>query len=270
MAIDRMICRRWKPRRIHSDNGTNFVGAKNELKAALQQMDQEDMKLRLSTKEIDWTFIPPSAPHMGGSWERLVQTVKVSLHSVLKEKAPKEETLLTFLIQVENIVNSRPITHLSGDPADPDALTPNDILKVKPSSYNLPGSVPSMEVYAKKQWQMVQLLAQRFWERWLREYLPTLNRRSKWHRSGQQLAVGDLVFIADGNLPRGSWPKGRIVATFPGKDGNIRVVDVKTQNGLFRRHVAKLLVPCSGSFGAGAAAPGGGMSQGPTSALKTS
>jgi hypothetical protein len=50
------------------------------------------------------------------------------------------------------------------------------------------------------------------------------------------------VFIADGNLPRNSWPRGIVLRTYPGTDGQVRVVDVKTRTGIFRRPVAKICV----------------------------
>jgi len=80
----------------------------------------------------------------------------------------------------------------------------------------------------------------------MEEYLPTLNKRNKWHVPGKQLKIGDLVFIADSDFIRGTWPKGVITATFPGKDGQVRVVEVKTAAGIYRRPIAKLMVPNSG------------------------
>lgn len=66
---------------MYSDNGTNLTGANNELKRAILEFDQKKLKDRLSSNGIDWHFIPPSAPHMGGAWERLVRNVKTALKS---------------------------------------------------------------------------------------------------------------------------------------------------------------------------------------------
>ena len=90
---------------------------------------------------------------------------------------------------------------------------------------------------------MSQVLTDQFWKRWVREYLPELTRRTKWHLNGQQqndLTVGDVVVIVDNGLPRGSWPKGRVVAVHAGEDKRVRVVDVKTATGTYRRPVCKL------------------------------
>jgi len=128
MAIVRMTCRRGFPSDIYSDNGTNFRGADKELQNSIKELDQDSIKSKLGVKGINWHFNPPGAPHMGGCWERLIQSVKIALNLTLKERAPKEEVLFTFMLEAENLVNSRPLTHVSVDPKDPESLTPNHFM----------------------------------------------------------------------------------------------------------------------------------------------
>jgi len=94
----------------------------------------------------------------------------------------------------------------------------------------------------RKNWKKSQHLADQFWRRWVHEYLPTLVRRDKWHQKINPVKVGDVVIIVDPNFPRSVWSRGIIVATFPGKDGQVRVADVKTNLGTFRRPVSKIAV----------------------------
>ena len=103
-AIRRLISRRGKPKEILSDNGTNFRGADAELRRALQ-VDADKLGGELAGRAITWRFNPPAAPHMGGAWERLVRSVKVALRSQLKDSAPKEEVLYTFLCEAVAMVN---------------------------------------------------------------------------------------------------------------------------------------------------------------------
>jgi len=241
MAITRFAARRGVPSRIYSDNGTNFHGADNELKKCIAAIDSKSIRQKFCHQGLDWIFNPPSAPHMGGVWERLVQSVKVALKNMLKTKFPKEEVLHTALLECERIVNSRPITHVPADPDDPDGLTPNHFLLGSSNGQPPPGDF-SRDLCPKQRWMHCQVLADHFWKRWVREYLPTLSRRSKWTKAGKPINVGDLVFIADGDLPRCQWPRGRIVKVFPGSDGNVRVADVKTITGVYRRPVVKLCV----------------------------
>ena len=66
MALKRFIARRGRPQSIHSDNGTNFVGANNELRKYIKLLDEERIQSLCAPKEIEWTFQPSTAPHFGG------------------------------------------------------------------------------------------------------------------------------------------------------------------------------------------------------------
>ncbi|XP_074027681.1 uncharacterized protein [Leptinotarsa decemlineata] len=115
MAIRRLIGRRGCPKKVFYDNGTNLRRAANELKRALKDLDQNKLISNLTTDNIEFNFIPPSAPHMGGSWERLIRSIKTTLNVILKEKFRRDEVLQTLLIEAESIVNSRPLVHVSLD-----------------------------------------------------------------------------------------------------------------------------------------------------------
>lgn len=249
MAIRRMAARRGPPKKIFSDNGTNFRGADNELKKILNNLDNEKIASSLLSKGIDWHFICPNSPHMGGCWERLIRSVKTSLKIVLKERAPKEECLQTLITEIENMVNSRPLTHVSTDAHDRESLTPNHFLFNSTSGQNMtdgvdillpPGEFYDDDIFLRKQWRIAQRFADYFWKRWVREYLPTLVRRTKWHENNKNLKIGDTVLIVDNNMPRNVWLRGKIMKLFPGKDNKVRVVDVKTSSGILRRPATKL------------------------------
>ena len=65
------------------------------------------------------------------------------------------------------------------------------------------------------------------WQRWLKEYLPMLTARPKWYDDEKNLKIGDVVLLVQPGLPRENWPLGRIVDSFPGKDGHTRVAKVQ-------------------------------------------
>lgn len=90
-------------------------------------------------------------------------------------------------------------------------------------------------------WNLCRYVLDQFWYRWIREYLPVLTRRTKWHDETQPIQEGDLVFIV-GEQKRNQWPRGKVLKVIPGKDGRIRQVDVQTVTGVLRRPVAKLAV----------------------------
>ncbi|XP_076395364.1 uncharacterized protein LOC143265692 [Megachile rotundata] len=128
MALQRLAARRGTPQVVYSDNGTNFRGADKELKDATASMDRAKIEEYALSKRVKWVFNPPDAPHMGGAWERLIRSVKTALNVILREQAPSEEVLSTLFAEAEHSVNSRPLTHVSLDPRDKEALTPNHFL----------------------------------------------------------------------------------------------------------------------------------------------
>lgn len=240
MALRRMASRRGWPQNLYSDNGTNLRGADTELKRSVQELDEEKLKTEAIIYGTQWTFIPPASPHWGGAWERLIRSVKGSLKIILKERAPREELLSTLLAEVENIVNSRPLTHVSVEPGNEESLTPNHFLIG--SSSNLPtiGVFEGSDLYLRKLWRKAQYLADMFWKRWVKEVLPALLPRQKWTQDQPPLQIGDLVLIVDPDAPRNVWQRGIIQTVLPGKDGRVRLVEIKTKTGTLKRSASRV------------------------------
>ena len=140
---------------------------------------------------------------------------------------------------MESIVNSHPITAVSDDPEDCSALTPNHFLLQKATQLS-PGVFVKEDSFSRKRWRKVQFLADHYWKRWIREYLPTLQKRSKWVKSRRNVQIGDLVLIAEDNVLRSRWPMGRVMEVFCGEDGGVRSVKIKTVGNVFHRPVTKL------------------------------
>ncbi|XP_065085173.1 uncharacterized protein LOC135707298 [Ochlerotatus camptorhynchus] len=242
LALRNCFARRGTPVEIRSDRGTNFVGADKELKEALAALDQNRFMAEFTTPRTTWCFNPPAAPHMGGCWERLIRSVKKVLSQVKPQRVPTEEILRSYLIEVENIINSRPLTQVPVDDYSSPALTPNHFLLG--SSDGSKPLVPYDEcpLMLQRSWKASQALANLFWKRWVDEYLPTITRRTKWHYPVRPIAVGEIVVVADPSLPRNCWPKGRVVSVKTSADGQIRSAAVQTTTGLYERPATKLAV----------------------------
>ncbi|CAH0663689.1 unnamed protein product [Chilo suppressalis] len=236
MSLRRFIARRGTPSEIYSDNGTAFIGANRQLK----QLYGQAVSDYATSEIIRWKFIPPSAPFMGGAWERLIKSVKTALKISLGDRTPSDEVLSTLLCEVEAIVNSRPLTHVPTNPNDQEALTPLHFILGSSSGRPFPASLQPSDLCSRQGWRRTLAMADIFWQRWIKEYLPTLCPR-RVPGNVPTLKVGDVVIIADGTLPRSSWPRGRISAVYPGKDGVIRVADVSTPSGILRRPLKKLI-----------------------------
>lgn len=179
---------------------------------------------------------------MGGIWERLVRSVKSGLAAMEISRSADEETLLTALAEVESMVNTRPLTYLPLDAAEDHALTPNHFLLLSSNGVCQPAVIPQDEKSAlRSNWNHVRVMLDRFWKRWIKEYLPAITRQSKWFGEQKPLKVGDLVISVNENV-RNSWDRGVVVNVYPGKDGRIRRADVKTTAGIFLRPVTQLAV----------------------------
>lgn len=121
-----------------------------------------------------WVFHPPGASHMSGVWERLVKSVKRSLKAILGKYLTNEEVLQTVFTEAERIVNSRPLTRNSSSPDDDEPLTPIHFLNIRPTVNLPPDMVDDSDKSSRKRWRQAQLLANHYWKRWLREYIPSL------------------------------------------------------------------------------------------------
>ena len=179
MAIERFIARRGVPQVSWSDNGTNFVGAEKELRSLHQAATDMKLQHSLAARGIKWKFNPPSAPHHGGSWERLVESVKRVFYAILGSQRLRDELLLTILCLVEQTLNARPLAPASSDPTDFDALPPNHFLLGRPSVCLPPCLVIPSNFNHRKEFVRAESFASAIWQRWLKEYVPSLNVRSK-------------------------------------------------------------------------------------------
>ncbi|XP_069993531.1 uncharacterized protein [Penaeus vannamei] len=204
-AFRRFIARRGPVTSIRSDNGTNLVGAKKELRKELEKLKHSVIAEVMLLKGVTWQFNPPHASHFGG---------------------------------VEAIINGRPLTRVT-DPDGPQPLTPNMLLTLKGAGGPITDTDHS-DVYVRRRWRQFQYLADLFWKRWTKEYLPLLQERQKWTTRQRNLKVGDIVLSLDNKLPRGSWPLGRVLEVISDADGHVRSARLKTASGEYLRPISKM------------------------------
>ncbi|XP_033759556.1 uncharacterized protein LOC117341802 [Pecten maximus] len=227
-ALRRFIARRGQVTKIRSDNGTNFVGANHELARAINMWNMSQIQNSMFQKHVDWQFNPPSGSHHGGVWERIIRTIGKVMNSVIGEQVLDDEGLNTLMCEIESTLNDRPITRNSDQYCDLETLTPNHLLLLKRKPNLPPGVFCKTDTYCKRRWRQTQYMANLFWQRWLREYLPLLQERQKWNEKKRNLKVGDIVLVVDSTSPRNSWPMGLVVEIIPDKGGFVRQVKVKT------------------------------------------
>lgn len=192
---------------------------------------------------INWHFSPARAPHFGGLWEAAVGCMKQALKKVMTDVRLNFEELTTVLVQVEAMLNSRPLVSVDSLPDEAiPILTAGHFLIGAPLN-SIPSQVDSTsKISLLRRWNLTQRLSYDLWNRWSAEYLTQLQRRSKWREVKRPVRVGDYVLIRDAGSFSQQWPKGRVCKLYPGKDGLTRAVDVKTSTGIFRRPISKLCV----------------------------
>ena len=243
-SLHRFIGRRGKPSNIYCDNGRNFVGAQRELKELRQlfvsQQHQDTVLRDCTANNIEFHFIPPRSPSLGGIWEAAVKSMKFHLRRILGNAMLPETEFRTALIQVEATLNSRPITTMSEDPQDLQPLTPGHFLAGRPLIALPEPSLEDVPENRLSRWQRVQRLSQQFWRRWHKDYLSALHNRYRWSNVTANLIRGAIVLLRDDNLPPLKWLIGRVVDVHPGTDGLVRVASVRTSTGVTKRAVNKL------------------------------
>nr|XP_061835547.1 uncharacterized protein LOC133618822 [Nerophis lumbriciformis] len=241
MALRRFIARRGTPAELLCDCGTNFKGGERELREAFSALSP-DLQQQLAKQKIDFHFNPPAAPHFGGAWEREIRSVKTALYTTVGTQSVSEEVLRTVLLEVEGILNSKPLRYVSSSITDLDPVTPNSLLMGRPDG-SLPQIVyPETELLSRRRWRHSQVLADRFWSSFLRNYLPSLQTRQKWHSTPADLAEGSVVMLVDPQLPRALWPIGHVTKVHPSNDGHIRSADVRIRDREYTIPVARLVV----------------------------
>ena len=195
----------------------------------------------LDAKKIKWQFIPARTPHFGGIWEAAVKSVKVHLKRIVGETKLNYESFYTLLVQIESILNSRPLYPISADPYDLQALTPGHFLIGEALTALPQRDVTEIPTNRLNNYQHLQQMFQHFWQRWSREYLHTLQQRNKWRFSSLgEIQVGDLVLLKEDNVTPLKWNMGRITKLHPGKDEEVRVVTVRTNQGEVQRGVQRV------------------------------
>ena len=243
-AFRRFISRRGIPEHVFSDNGTNFVGTNKEIGEIYKLHDTAEFKNAIGAfaliKRIEWHFNPPLSPDFGGLWEAAVKSFKHHLKRVLKGQTLTYEQMNTLLIEVEGILNSRPLCTLSADPNDPMAITPAHSLIGRPSNFLPEKSLVSVPNNRLSIYKFITKARQDFWNKWHKEYLNELQTRQKWHTATAELKIGDVVILMEDNLKCARWPLGVIVEVFPGSDDINRVVSVKTASGVYKRNITRL------------------------------
>ncbi|XP_050301530.1 uncharacterized protein LOC126739765 [Anthonomus grandis grandis] len=232
-AFRRFISRRGTVTDCWSDQGSNFIGFKNQLVEFSKEASEKLL--------IRWHLGPPLSPHFNALAESGVKSFKSHFLRVVGDQKLTIEEMSTLICQIEAILNSRPLTAQSTDPNDLLPLTPFHFLTLEPLNSGIPDpDLSHLNINRLSRWQLIQKLHADFWKRFSFEYLNTLQQRHKWSNPSTPIKLNALVLIQSDLKSPLKWPLGRVIELHPGEDGQIRVATVKTSVGNFKRPVIKL------------------------------
>lgn len=242
-AVRRFMARRGKPSVFYSDNGRSFVKFASELKALFDTMNIGAVRSNLQQEGVEWRFNADRGSWWGGLFERLIKTTKETLRIVLHGKYTEDE-VLTHVVETEAIVNSRPLAHVTNAAGEDLPITPSMLLLGYDVVAGPLPHVPSQGRWEgpKKLWARREHLAQLAFRKFAKDYISNLHQQKKWFEYAKDLLhEGDLVLVEGGSNKRREWPLGRVLQCYPGRDGFVRAVDVKTQHGVLKRPIQKVI-----------------------------
>ena len=247
LAFRRFAGRRSTPQLMISDNATTFQSTSEELKTLTSS---EEIRATLNREGVTWRFIPKKAPWFGGFWEHLVGLTKSAIKKVLGRAHISLQVLQTIVVEVEALLNDRPLTYVSHDPEDPEPLTPSHLLSGRRitslpyESHTIDEIMdPSYNEYSRltKDARTQALLLQHFTSRWKNEYLTSLR---EFHRNSgnnkRKIAVGDVVLVHDDG-PRIQWKLAVVEGLIHGGDDLVRAANIRTSTGRTNRPIVRLI-----------------------------
>ncbi len=237
-CLKRLIARKGRPRVIYSDNGRTFVKAAKWLAQAVKD---ERLHSHLEEYNITWKFNLSRAPWWGGQFERLIGIVKKAMHKTIGGATLNWQELSEVMLDIETQINRRPLCYMEDDVELP-TLTPSTFLFQR--SNQLPEQEPwrEEEKSLRRRAKFLITCKKNLWNRWRREYLTALRERHNLtHQTTKfKISVGDVVIVKSDDKNRGNWPLAIVQRVFPGKDGVIRAVRLKTAKGTLERPVQHL------------------------------
>ncbi|KAJ7983844.1 hypothetical protein DPEC_G00370650 [Dallia pectoralis] len=233
LAYQRFTALRGHPKKLWSDPGTNFVGARPALKELYHFLDRSSIselenEASKHGTEWSWEIHPADSPHRNGAAEAAVRTVKRALHNLGGEGIFTWSEFQTFMYMAANLANERPIDARTQSREDCiEYISPNSLLLGRTGPKGDLGSF-EFEGYSYKRLRVIQAEVNWFWRKWSQLAGPNLFVRSKWHTKQRNVAVGDIVWLADQNALRGQYKLGRVVSVNADRKCIVRDANVRT------------------------------------------
>lgn len=243
-ALKRFTSRRGICHTLQLDNGTNFKGGYNILEKEFKQLlssSEEEIANELLKSKITINFIPPYSPHLNGQIERNVKNFKFHLKRVFDYKQTLTyEDFHTLIVEIEGILNSKPLMALSEDPTSFAYLSPAHLCILRPLRPYV--ELRTTTVGCRDKFDLLKQLSEKFWDSYKNELFAESYKRNKWQKAKENLKINDLVIIKSILEPKRFYKRGRIVEVHEGIDGVVRYATYKLASGKTeKRHIKDLI-----------------------------
>ena len=205
-SFKRFVAVRGRPKKMISDNGKTFHAVSKWIKKATRD---EKFHAFLQDHKIQWQFNLSKASWWGGMFERMVGLVKNSLYKVVGSAKLTYKELQDVLLDIQIVLNNRPLTYCEDDVQLP-VLTPNLLILGK-ANYLL--ELPTEEIEEddlRRRAKHLKKCKDALWRRWRNEYMRSLRERHdlRHHGKSARLQEGDVVLIKGDEKNRGKWKIG--------------------------------------------------------------
>lgn len=251
LAFRRFSARRGLPATITSDNAKSFKSSCNDVRKIARS---EEVCQFLTNKRITWNFIIERAPWWGGYWERLVQSIKRPLKKVLGRSTLNFDELNTLLVEIEGVINSRPLTYVYDDVDSLSyPLTPSDLIygrRITPTANSSHQEIISSYQSLTRRLRHHKNLLQQLTKQWRREYLTGLRERKQpgtKESTKEIISVGDIVILKNDSTCRSYWKLAKVEKLIEGSDGRARAAIIKVASSnrrpVYLRRVIQHLIP---------------------------
>lgn len=133
------------------------MGASKQIKDLFEFFKQNKNELvsKITTKGVNWHFIPPYGPSFRGLWEAGVKSVKSNLIKAIGDTLLSYEQFSTLLIRIEACLSSHPLCVESSDPNEFNSLTPGHFLVGGPLTALPNLDLTEVPINRLKFWQLI-------------------------------------------------------------------------------------------------------------------
>ena len=227
-ALRRFTSIRGWPETIYSDLGSQLVNAEKHLRETWEELVEESLYKISTDKGTRWIFGPGDSPWYQGAAESLIKSIKQCFKFAMGSTRLSVSEFHTLCYESANILNERPLGTIPGTDSDVSILTPNCLLLGRSTANLLDSCRPALTALsASSRYGLVNLVAQKFWEKWIQLYIPTMVRSYKWNKSERDFKVNDIVVFSDSNKLRSQYTIAEVTEANPDTDGKVRRVRLR-------------------------------------------